>query len=203
MNSINITDMMEMKEEMKQHIDWADKVLWDGLFAADVETAEAHYDIAIDICKDLVRINFDLYKPYLAKIYVKAAIAYTLYKRNQNYQPQYQKAEPLFLNAVEVLQSLIEQEGDNNYNELARVYKLLGNTYVNLKERKHAKFYLKKSKEMYTILLKRDRRYELDITHIYEYLAQNTSWMNFLLKNFYYSVYIFRLFKPSHKIDAD
>lgn len=155
------------------------------------------------ICKDLVRINFDLYKPYLAKIYVKAAIAYTLYKRNQNYQPQYQKAEPLFLNAVEVLQGLIEQEGDNNYIELARVYKLLGNTYVKLKERKRAKFYLKKSKKMYTILLKKDRRYKLDITHIYEYLTQNTSWMNFMLKIFYYSVYVFRLFKPSHKIGVD
>ncbi len=203
MNSINITDMMEMGEEMKQHIDWADKVLWDGLFAGDVETAEAHYDIAIDICKELVSINTNLYKPYLSECYIKAARAYTLYKRNPNFQPQYRKAEPLFLNAVEVLRDLIEQEGDDNYIELARVCKLLGNTYVNLKERKYAKFYLKKSKKMYTILLKKDRRYELDITHIYEYLAQNTSWLNFLLKAFYYSVYVFRLFKPSHKIDAD
>lgn len=177
-------------------------MLWDGLFAADVETAEAHYDIAIDICKDLVRINFDLYKPYLAKVYLKAARAYTLYKRNSNYQPQYQKAESLYLNAAEVLQDLIEKKSDKYYIELARVYKLLGNTYVNLKERKHAKLYLKKSKEMYIILLKKDRRYELDITHIYEYLAQNTSWLNCPLKMLYYIMYLFRLFKLS-QIDID
>lgn len=134
---------------------------------------------------------------------MKAAKAYTLYKRNPNYQPQYRKAEPLFHNAAEVLLDLIEEEADKYYIELARVYRMLGNTYVHLKERKRAKFYLKESRKMYTILLKKDGRYELDITHIYEHLAQNTSWLNLPLKIFYYITYIFRLFKPSCKVIAD
>lgn len=196
MSDYTTAEIYEMIDEMEEHIAYAEHILRDGFFVANVEEGELHYSIAIEICKKLISFNPNKYRPLLAKYYANAAKVYIMHQRDC-VEPPYNKAEPLYLNAISLFEELNKQKPNDYDLELARACKQLGTVYVKLKDRNQAKHYLKSALKIYKKMVSYDKQYELDISNIYENLARNTSWVNLPLKCIYYIKFIFFLFIKS------